>query len=157
MTKLVTYDISTSNLSNRIDRRAGYQGSRPSVCGQAEVETFVTGHHYSEVTSSGWLKSKRRRTQTTKKFHHSIGIGSIDTRTSKDPMKLGQCVSQCKLLQNDITFTLVHEIFAWALFSRSAPTRIYNMRELEWFAQLKVRENKIAPKLVLKKNGGARK
>ena len=41
--------MSTSNLSNRIDRRAGYQGSRPSVRGQAEVEKFVTGHHYSEV------------------------------------------------------------------------------------------------------------
>ena len=40
--------------------------------------------------------------------------------------------------------TLVHEIFAWVLFSRSAPARIYNPRELEWFAQLKVRENKIA-------------
>ena len=29
-------------------------------------------------------------------------------------------------------------------FSRSAPARIYNPRELEWLAQLKVRENKIA-------------
>ena len=93
--------MSTSNLSNRIDRRAGYQGSRPSVRGQAEVEKFVTGHHYSEVTSSGWLKSKMHRTKNTKKFHHSIGIGSINTRTL---MKLAQCVSQCKLLQNDITF-----------------------------------------------------
>ena len=43
-----------------------------------------------------------------------------------------------------ISVTLVHEIFAWVLFSRSAPGRIYNLRELEWFAQLKVRENKIA-------------
>ena len=42
------------------------------------------------------------------------------------------------------TGTLVHEIFAWVLFSRSAPARIYNPRELEWFAQLKVRKNKIA-------------
>ena len=41
-------------------------------------------------------------------------------------------------------YTLVHEIFAWVLFSRSAPALIYNPRELEWFAQLKVRENKIA-------------
>ena len=40
--------------------------------------------------------------------------------------------------------TLVHEIFAWVLFSRSALARIYNPRELEWFAQLKVRENKFA-------------
>ena len=44
----------------------------------------------------------------------------------------------------DKTYTLIREIFAWVLFSRSAPARIYNPRELEWFAQLKVRENKIA-------------
>ena len=72
--------------------------------GQAEVEKFVTGHHYSEVTSSGWLKSKRHRTQNNNNFHHSIGLGSINTRTMKHPMKLAQCISQCKFLQNDITF-----------------------------------------------------
>ena len=49
------------------------------------------------------------------------------------------------ILHNNLFLnTLVHEIFAWVLFSRSAPARIYNPRELEWFAQLKVRENKIA-------------
>ena len=41
-----------------------------------------------------------------------------------------------------IAATLVHEIFAW-VFSRSAPARIYNPRELEWSSQLKVRKNKI--------------
>ena len=44
-------------LPYRIDRRAGYQGSRPSVRGLAEVEKSVTGHHYSEVTSSGWHRT----------------------------------------------------------------------------------------------------
>ena len=93
-----------SNISYRIDRRAGQQGSRPSVRGQAEGEKSVTGHHYSEVTSSGWPKSKRHRTQNNNNFHHSIGLGSINTRTMKDPMKLAQCISQCKFLHNDITF-----------------------------------------------------
>ena len=89
----------------RIDRRAGYQGSRPSVRGQAEVEKYATGHHYSEVTSSGWSKSKRYRTQkNTNAFYHSILIGSINTTTMKDPLKLAQCISQCKFLKNDITF-----------------------------------------------------
>ena len=98
--------MSTSSSTYRIDRRAGYQGSRPSVRGQAEVEKYVTGHHYSEVTSSGWPKSKRHRTHKNKSniFHHSVCIGSINTRTMKDPMKLAQCISQCKFLKNDITF-----------------------------------------------------
>lgn len=96
------------NHSDRIDRRAGQQGSRPSVGGRAEVEKYVTGHHYSEVTSSGWPKSKRHLTQKKKKhctlFHHKVHIGSINTRTIKDPMKLAQCMLQCKFLKNDITF-----------------------------------------------------
>ena len=69
----VTYDMSTSNSTYRLDRRAGQQGSRPSVSGQAEVEKFVTGHHYSEVTSSGWSTRKRYGTQNTK-HHHNICI-----------------------------------------------------------------------------------
>ena len=89
----------------RIDRRAGYQGSRPSVRGQAEVEKYATGHHYSEVTPSGWSTSKRYRTQkNTNAFYHSILIGSINTTTMKDPLKLAQCISQCKFLKNDIIF-----------------------------------------------------
>ena len=92
-----------SNISYRIDRRAGQQGSRPSVRGQAEVEKYVTGHHYSEVTSSGWPKSKRHRTQNNI-FYHNVCVGSINTTTIKDPMKLAQSLSQCKFLKHDITF-----------------------------------------------------
>jgi hypothetical protein len=88
----------------RIDRRAGDQGSRPSVRGQAEVEKYATGHHYSEVTSSGWPKPKRYQTHNNNAFYHSILIGSINTTTMKDPIKLAQCISQCKFLKNDITF-----------------------------------------------------
>ena len=57
--------MSTSISKYRLDRRAGQQGSRPSVRVQAEVEKSVTGHH-SEVTSSGWSTHKRYRTQNTK-------------------------------------------------------------------------------------------
>ena len=88
----------------RIDRRAGYQGSRPSVRDQAGVEKYATGHHYSEVTSSGWPKSKRYRTRKNTTYYHSTCIGSINTNTMKDPIKLAQCISQCKFLKNDITF-----------------------------------------------------
>ena len=54
------------NYTNRIDRRAGQKGSRPSVRGQAEVEKNVTGHHYSKVASFGWSQSKRLRTRNPK-------------------------------------------------------------------------------------------
>ena len=93
--------MSTSISKYRLDRRAGQQGSRPSVRGQAEVEKSVTGHHYSEVT--GWSIHKRYRTQNTK-IHHNICIGSINTTTMKDPIKRAQCISQCKFLEQNITF-----------------------------------------------------
>ena len=53
------------NYTNRIDRRAGQKGSRPSVRGQAEVEKNVTGHHYSEIASSGCHKRKGYELKTT--------------------------------------------------------------------------------------------
>ena len=50
--------MSTYRPSYRIDHHMGYQGSRPSVRGQAEVKKYTTGHHYSEVISSGWPRTK---------------------------------------------------------------------------------------------------
>ena len=70
---------------------------------QAGVEKYVTGHHYSEVASSGWSGTKSSRTHNTK-HHHNICIGSINTTTMKDPMKLAPCISQCKFLKHSITF-----------------------------------------------------
>ena len=99
----VTYDMSTSISKYRLDRRAGQHGSRPSVCGQAEVEKSVTGHHYSEVTSFGWSTRKRYRTLNTK-LHHNMCIDSINTTTMKGSIKLSQCISQCNFLEQNITF-----------------------------------------------------
>jgi len=48
----VTYEMLTSQLPCRIDCCTDYQWSRPSVEGQVEVEKYVTGHHYSKVTSN---------------------------------------------------------------------------------------------------------
>ncbi len=99
-----------------IGRRAGKKGPRPPVGGQAGVEKYATGHHYSEVTSSGWPNSKRYQTQNNNNnnnynknnknntYYHSTCIGSINTTTLKDPMKLALCISQCKFLKNYITF-----------------------------------------------------
>ena len=98
------------NCKYRIDRRAGKQGSRPSVRGQAEVEKYVTGRHYSGVASPGWPKPKRLRTHKIKR-NHNILIGSINTTTMKDPMKLAQCISECKFLKHSITFFQETHIF----------------------------------------------
>ena len=108
----VTYEMSTLQNPYRIGRRAGYQGPRPPAGGQAGVEKYATGHHYSEVASSGWSgHNKRLQTHNTKRHHHNISIGSINTTTLKDPMKLAQCVSQCKFLKNSITFVQETHIF----------------------------------------------
>ena len=103
--------MSTSNFPYRIDRHAGHQGSRPPVGGQAGVEKYVTGHHYSEVTPSGWSGHKKRLQTHNTKHHHKICIGSINTTTMKDPMKLAQCISQCKFLKHSITFVQETHIF----------------------------------------------
>ena len=65
----------------------------------------ANGCHYSEVASSGRPQYKRQRTNNkTLKFHRKISIGSINTTTMKDPMKLAQCILQCKFLKHSITF-----------------------------------------------------
>ena len=99
------------NCKYRIDRRAGKQGSRPSARGQAEVEKYVTGRHYSGVASPGWPKPKRLRTQNNNKFQRNILIGSINTTTMKDPMKLAQCIAECKFLKHSLTFFQETHIF----------------------------------------------
>ena len=69
------------------------------------IKNYASGHHYSEVASSGRPQYKRQRTKTkTQKFHRNISIGSINTTTTKDPMKLAQCILQCKALKHSITF-----------------------------------------------------
>ena len=77
-----------------------------------------TGYDYSEVVSSGWANDKRYRTNKNKtllqkhpicrtqntEYYRNICIGSINTTTMKDPMKLAQCLSQCNVLKHQITF-----------------------------------------------------
>ena len=102
----------TPQIPYRITRRAGYQGLRPPARSQAGVEKYVTGHHYSEVDSSGWSGTKSSRTRfNNTKHHHKICIGSINTTTIKDSMKLAQCVSHCKFLKHSITFMQETHIF----------------------------------------------
>ena len=97
--------------SYRMDRRAGYQGSRPSVRGQAEVEKYATGPHYSKVASFGRPAINKRhepnnviKQNIPKSTKNSLWFGTINTQTTKDELKLVQCVMQCKHLKQDISF-----------------------------------------------------
>ena len=66
------------------------------------IKNYAIGRHYSDFTgaSSGRSQYKRQQTKTkTQKFHRDISIGSINTTTTKDPMKLAQCILQCKALK----------------------------------------------------------
>ena len=66
---------------------------------------YANDPHYSVVASTGRSQIKRHRTNNkTQKFHRRISIGSINTTTTKDPMKLAQCILQCKFLKHSITF-----------------------------------------------------
>ena len=70
----------------------------------SRIRKYATGRHYSEVASSGRPQSKRSRTNNKLKMHRKISIGSINTTTMKDPMKLAQCIAQCKSLGHSLTF-----------------------------------------------------
>ena len=65
---------------------------------------YAMGRHYSEVAFSRRPGSKRSRTKNKLKLHRKISIGSINTTTMKDPMKLAQCIAQCKALGHSLTF-----------------------------------------------------
>ena len=71
--------------------------------GRAIEANRAAGRHYNEVASSRWSAHKRCRTQNTNCYQY-ICIGSINTTPMKDPLKLAQCISQCKVFKHHITF-----------------------------------------------------
>ena len=98
----------TSNSSYRIDRHAGYQGSRPSVRRQAEVEKYVTG------CDSLSLSSNSTRLQETKSSDRSfsqktpnvrfenINIATLNIRTLLCDIKLANSIQEAKNLNLDV-------------------------------------------------------
>ena len=92
----------------RIDRRAGYQGSRPSVRGQAEVEKYATG------CDSLSLSSKNTRLQETtsldrsfsRKISHvrfeNINIATLNIRTLLCDIKFANTIQEAKNLNLDV-------------------------------------------------------
>ena len=93
---------SSNNNPCRIDRRADYQGSRPSVSYQAEVEKYTTGcDGLSPSTSINGTRTQRKSSKSQSKLSYSdIKIATINVRTLDDDMKLAsviQAAEKCKI------------------------------------------------------------
>jgi len=75
---------SPSNFPCRIGRRADYQGPRPSVLSQAEVEKFVTGCNGLSpfTTTSG----TRTELNIAKSNSNQIQYNNLKIATIKQPM-----------------------------------------------------------------------
>ena len=100
----------TTKTRYRIVRRAGQQGTRPSVTSQAEVEKYVTGCDSLSLstTTSGTrnqlsnqnngLKSKMLNVRDL----HNIRIATINVRTLQEDIKLAMVVKAAIDLKIDI-------------------------------------------------------
>ena len=82
----------------RIDRRADYQGSRPSVPYHAEVEKYTGCDGLSPFTRNG---TRTQIKSTKSKLSYSdIKIATINVQTLDDDMKLTsviQAAEKCKI------------------------------------------------------------
>ena len=98
-----------SQTSNRIDRRAGYQGSRPPVGSQAGVEKYVTGCGKMSLPSkhpSRQIYSSYNISPTNK-----FRIGTINVQTAKDEAKLAEYILHVKNIKHDVClFQETHKI-----------------------------------------------
>ena len=99
--------MSTSNSSYRIDRHAGYQGSRPSVRRQAEVEKYVTGCDSLSLSSNSTMSqettsSDRSFPSKTPVRFENINISTLNIRTLSCDIKLANSVQEAKNLNIDI-------------------------------------------------------
>ena len=101
---------SSYNIPCRIDRRADYQGSRPSAAYQAEVgKTGCSG--LSPLTRSGTKTDVPSVKSLCKLSYSNIKVATINVRTLQDDMKLFAVVEaakKCKInvltMQRDIEF-----------------------------------------------------
>ena len=88
----------------RIDRRADYQGSRPSVLRQAEVGKYVTGCDglSPSTNSNGTRKSTEKKTSKKMSSIANIRIATINVRTCREDIKLAQVVKAASQLNIDV-------------------------------------------------------
>ena len=89
--------MTTASSLYRIDRRAGQQGSRPSVDRQAEVEKYVTGCDNSSLSSNYIMlpettsSDRRFPTETSVRFEN-INISTLNIRTLSCDIKLANSI-----------------------------------------------------------------
>ena len=87
---------SSRNIPCHLERRAEYQGSRPSVPRQAEVDKYVTG------CGNLSLPSSIIDTRTTSPSKNKIRIATINVRTLQDDMELASVIQATESLQIDV-------------------------------------------------------
>ena len=100
----------TGKTGNRIVRRAGHQGTRPSATSQAEVEKYDTGCDSLSLstTTSGTRNQLSKQNNGTKskmlnvRDLHNIRIATINVRTLQEDIKLALVVKAAIDLKIDI-------------------------------------------------------
>ena len=96
--------MSRRNISYRIDRHAGNQGSRPPVGCQAGVEKYVTGSGNVSIPSKD--QERHNKSINHKKKEKQIGtkfrIGTINVRTAREEIKLTEYVTHAKNIKQDV-------------------------------------------------------
>ena len=100
---------STKKTGYRIVRRAGHQGTRPSVASQAEVAKYVTGCDSSSLSTKtpgtgNQLSNQNIGTKKRLKIRefHNIRIATINVRTLQEDIKLALVVKAAIDLEIDI-------------------------------------------------------
>lgn len=96
---------SPSNFPCRIGRLADYQGPRPSVSSQAEVEKCVTGCDglSPSTTTSGTRTELSTASPNCKQIqYNNLKIATINVRTLQDDIKLATVIKTAEDLQLDI-------------------------------------------------------
>ena len=93
--------MTSSNVTPcRIDRRADYQGSRPSVSYHAEVEKYTGCDGLSPFTRNGTRTLVKSTKPQSKLSYSGIKIATINVQTLSDDMKLTtviQAAEKCKI------------------------------------------------------------
>ena len=102
----------SNDIPCRIDRRADYQGSRPSVLDQAEFDKYATGcDGLSPSTNSNGtrnqsedcpLKRRRSRKRRREERTNNIRIATINVRTLQDELKVATAIQAAEKNQIDI-------------------------------------------------------
>ena len=103
---LKTFMTSSIDTPCRIDRRADYQGSRPSAVHQAEVEKYATGcDGLSPSTSITGTRTDLRTAviPVSKKLqYNNIKIATINVRTLQDEIKIATTIQAAAKLKIDV-------------------------------------------------------